>query len=375
MKIAITGGRGFLGWHTAVRLHAVHGTDADLVGREHFESAASLANALVGSDTVIHLAGVNRAEGDEAVENSNIEIASTLANAISISAEPIHLVYGNSIQSQLDNPYGRGKFRAGEILKEAVRKSGGTFVDAQLPNIFGEHGRPNYNSFVATFCNEIVCGRRPEVIEDRLVSLLHAQGAATVLIDAAINREPVNLLPVGETRLVSEVLGILSDFHKKYTRGQIPALDDAFTIDLFNTYRSYMFPQSFPFKAAVNEDPRGQLFEAVRSHGGTGQTFVSTTAPGMTRGDHFHLSKIERFFVIQGSAEIALRKVQGDEVVRFHVSGKERAFVDMPTMWVHNIRNVGDDDLITLFWADQLLNPAAPDTYWEPVEPGERARL
>ena len=118
----------------------------------------------------------------------------------------------------------------------------------------------------------------------------------------------------------------------------------------------------------MHEDERGALFETVRVHGGTGQTFVSTTRPGQTRGDHFHLNKVERFFVLAGNAEIALRRVYDDRVVRFRLSGSDHAYVDMPTMWVHNITNVGSDDLVTMFWTDQLLNPETPDTYWESTE-------
>lgn len=367
--IAITGGSGFLGWHTAVRLRAQHKTDPVVLGRDEFANPTTLAASLAEVGSVIHLAGVNRAESDDEVENGNTSIAEVLAQAILGSQKPIHVVYGNSIQSALDNPYGRGKSRARDILRGAVAQVGGTFADVVLPNIFGEHGRPHYNSFVATFCHEIAQGQEPNVNGDKQVSLLHAQAAAEALIDAALSRENHQISPAGEDHGVSEVLATLLDFHEKYTQGQVPALQDEFTIDLFNTYRSYMFPQHFPFQSTVHADERGELFETVRFHGGTGQTFVSTTVPGVTRGDHYHLSKVERFFVVKGTAEIALRRVYDDEVIRFRVSGDERSFVDMPTLWVHNITNVGDDELITLFWADQLLNPAAPDTYWERVEP------
>lgn len=364
---AITGGRGFLGWHTAVRLRAEHETAARLLGRDELGDPDLLTRSLDGVDTVIHLAGVNRADSDEAVERGNADLATALAAAVTTGQRPIHLVYGNSIQSVLDNPYGRGKARAAKILKEAVTSVGGTFVDVRLPNLFGEHGKPAYNSFVATFCHEVAQGRTPMVSADKLVPLLHAQDAAEVLIGSARNRSSFMLTPQGQSHGVSEVLGLITDFHEKYVEGQIPALPDKFSVDLFNTYRSYMFPQHFPFRGTVHADQRGQLFETVRVHGGTGQTFVSTTVPGVTRGDHYHLSKIERFFVIAGTAEIALRRVHDDEVVRFRVTGEDRCFVDMPTMWVHNISNVGDDELVTMFWADQLLNPAAPDTYWEAV--------
>ena len=368
MTIAITGGGGFLGWHTAVRLRAEHQTDAVVLGRADLADPGLLKDRLDGVHTIIHLAGVNRAGTDDAVESGNVEIAERLAEAILANAVPVHVVYGNSVQAVLDNAYGRGKSRAAQILRDALDKVGGTFVDVRLPNIFGEHGRPAYNSFVATFCHEVAHGREPNVTGDKQVPLLHAQDAAHVLINSARNRDSFVIAPEADPHGVSEVLRMLVDFHEKYAEGQVPALPDKFTVDLFNTYRSYLFPHHFPFASTVHADDRGELFETVRVHGGTGQTFVSTTVPGVTRGDHFHLSKVERFFVVKGTAEIALRRVLDDDVVRFRVTGGDRAFVDMPTMWVHNITNVGDDELVTMFWADQLLNPSAPDTYWEPVE-------
>ena len=367
-RIAITGAGGFVGWHTAVRLRAEHRVDPVRLGRQDFEDAERLGRLLADIDTVIHLAGVNRAESDEAVEQGNVDVAERLSEALSKLGRPVHLVYGNSIQSTLDHAYGRGKSRAADLLRRAVESGQGSFADVLLPNIFGEHGRPHYNSFVSTFSHEVARGRKPQVIGDKQVPLLHAQGAAEVLISMAHNRRSVTLAPDGEHHGVSEVLGMLVEFHEKYAQGQIPALPTKFAVDLFNTYRSYLFPQHYPFQSTVHADSRGELFETVRFHGGTGQSFVSTTNPGITRGDHFHLSKIERFFVIKGRAEIAMRRVYDDEVVRFDVSGGDRSFVDMPTMWVHNITNIGNDELITMFWTDQLLDPAAPDTYWESTE-------
>jgi UDP-2-acetamido-2,6-beta-L-arabino-hexul-4-ose reductase len=370
VKVAVTGAEGFLSWHLRVRLKAKHGIEAVPISRPDFASAETLAERLGDVDVAYHLAGVNRADTGEAVEAGNVAIARTLAQAVSTARHPIHVVYGNSIQADLDNPYGRGKRQAASILEEAARVSGGTLADVFLPNIFGEHGRPRYNSFVATFCEEVARGRQPTVTGDRAVPLLHAQDAANALIDAGGRRETHREELLGDHHTVREVLELLEDFHEVYSRGEVPALPTPFRVDLFNTYRSYAFPDAYPMKASVSRDQRGGLFETVRSHGQAGQTFVSTTRPGMTRGEHFHLRKIERFFVLHGEAEICLRRVLDDEVLRFRLSGQDHTFVDMPTMWVHNIKNVGDGELMTLFWTDQLFDAESPDTYWESVEVG-----
>ncbi|GEP33643.1 epimerase [Nocardioides szechwanensis] len=364
MKVVITGGHGFLGWHTACRLRALRGVEARRLGRgEQEELHASVAEA----DVVIHIAGINRAASDAAVQQGNEDLARELAAAVVAAGRPIRLVYANSIQADLDNPYGVGKAAAASILRQAAGEVGGSLADVLLPNLFGEHGKPHYNSFVATFCRVVADGGTPSVTDDKAVLLLHAQSAAQHLIDAMEGACDVQLRPEGELKRVSEVLSLLRGFHELYERGETPALTDPFLVDLFNTYRSYTFPQMFPMHPQVHSDERGDLVETGRSHGGTGQAFVSTTRPGFTRGDHYHLHKVERFFVVRGEAEISLRRLLHEEVVTFQLGGDRPGFVDMPTLWVHNITNVGDEELVTMFWADQLLDPVRPDQYPEQV--------
>ena len=370
MKVVITGGHGFLGWHLACRLRAQLGIEPVRLGRTELGHPAGARNLVAGADVVFHLAGVNRAENDDLVEAGNVRAAQELLDVL---PRGVHLVFGNTTQSVLDNPYGRGKAAAADALRLAVERDGGRFVDVLLPNLYGEHGRPHYNSFVATFCHLLASGGEPQVKEDREVHLLHAQRAAQVLIDAMGEGTDDVLRPEGRAARVSDVLARLRGYHATYTRGDLPDLTDELDVDLFNTYRSFVFPASFPRHAQVHADPRGVLFETSRAHGGTSQTFVSTTRPGHTRGDHYHLRKVERFFVVSGEAEISLRRLLSDEVVRFQLSGERPGFVDMPTLWVHNITNVGKDDLVTMFWSDQLLDPDLPDQYAEAVEPKESA--
>ena len=365
---AITGGFGFLGWHLACRLRALRGIEPLRIGRDRLADPLLLQESIGQAEVVYHLAGVNRAPTDDEVELGNPELAGRVADAIRAVGRPVHVVYANSVHARSDTPYGRGKRRAAEVLAESTADVGGTFADVLLPNLFGEHGRPGYNSFVATFCHEVAHGRTPSVSGDRPIGLLHAQAAAQALMDAADTRRDGESAPDGAEHLISEVLEMIRACHDAYALGELPALQTDTQVDVFNTYRSYLFPQHFPFAAKVHEDPRGRLFETVRAHGGTTQAFVSTTLPGQRRGDHYHLRKIERFFVVKGTAEIALRRLYDDEVVRFRVSGEEPAFVDMPTMWVHNITNVGSDELVTMFWADQLLDHDNPDQFPELVE-------
>lgn len=367
MRVLITGGHGFLGWHTACRLRATREWETVRLHRRHWEDPAALRALVESADAMLHLAGVNRAASDEAVRQGNIDLARQLADTVASAGKGIRLVYANSIQADLDNPYGRGKATAARLLQEAVGEVGGSMADVRLPNLFGEHGRPDYNSFVATFCDAFAHGRSPTVTGDRAVDLLHAQRAAEHLIESLAGTEDVTLAPAGEQRGVSDVRDQLAEFSRIYSRGEIPALVSPFDTDLFNTYRSFVFPQQFPFLAQVHADSRGVLMETSRTHGGTGQTFVSITRPGATRGNHYHLNKIERFFVVKGQAEISLRKLLDDEVVTFRLDGSTPGFVDMPTMWTHSITNVGGDDLVTMFWADQLLDPDNPDQYLEDV--------
>ena len=361
MKVAITGARGFLGWHLSCRLAATRGVDPVRLGREELADLPRLRALLSEVETVIHVAGVNRPglyEAPESVEQANVDIAERLAEGL--DGRAVHVVYAGSVHVERDSPYGRGKRRAGEILA-GLR---GTFAEVVLPNLFGEHGRPSYNSFVATFAHEVSAGRNAVVEHDATVPLLHAQDAAEVLLVAAESRGDHQVRPPGEAHRVGEVLDRLRGFHVLYAgRGELPDLAEAFDRDLFNTYRACLFPYAYPIHPTVHADQRGTLVETVRSHGGTGQSFVSSTVPGARRGDHYHLRKIERFMVVRGEAEIALRRLYDDKVVRFRVSGDLPGFVDMPTMWTHNITNIGDEDVTTVFWADQLLDPADPDQY------------
>lgn len=371
MRFAVTGADGFLGWHTRCAIRA-RGDECVSIGRQAMSSAELLAQNLNGVDAVLHLAGVNRGDA-RAVRDENAWLAHRLTDAIDLARSRPAIVYANSIQSGNGSPFGDGKQAAADHLAQWSASSGTPVVDVRVPNVFGEHGRPHYNSVVATFCDELAHGGRPSIIEDREIPLLHAQDAADTLLDLARQAEGGVVRPAGRLTKVSALLELLTEFAALYRSGDIPDLTDPLHLALFNTYRSFSFPEQFPLRVPIREDRRGHLFECVRGHGGQSHVFCSTTHPGITRGEHFHRRKVERFLVLDGLAEIALRRLFDDHVITFRVAGAEPAIVDMPTMWAHSITNIGDSDLLTLFWAHEILDPGRPDTHPEKVHTPARA--
>lgn len=362
MRIVITGASGFLGWHTRARLHATTDHEIVPVTRANW---TLLPDLLKSADAVIHIAGINRASDDE-VRQGNVALAEDVATAIAESAGRPAIVYANSTHSTSKSPYGIGKHLAARVLEKAASAAGSKFTEVILPNLFGEHGRANYNSFVATFIQRVIRGESPDV-QDRQIELLNAQQAANALIEA-ITAPERTVSPQGTLTTVQSVLDTLTKQYSCYSRGEIPILASRLQIDLFNALRAEMFPEHYPMPLTRHMDKRGTLVETVRAHGSEGQTFISTSGPGVTRGQHFHLRKVERFVVIQGRARISLRRLLTDETVTFDVNGETPTIVDIPTLWVHNIQNTAaDQELTTMFWTNELFDPDDADTYPEEV--------
>lgn len=371
MRVVITGAKGLIGWHAHARLHAANcaagfkgeAAPFDIVALDHaaFDDDATLAGALTGAEAILHFAGVNRAPDDE-VETANPAIATRLAKACGAAGVAPHIVYANSTHAASDTPYGRSKRRAGEILAGVP----GRYTDLILPHIFGEGARPFYNNVTATMIAQILSGETPSINPDGRVQLLHAGAAAQTAIDALPGGTAGRIEPAPRPMSVPDLFERLKGFHDGYLANIYPDLSDPFHRDLFNCYRAATYPQGWPRPLRLNTDPRGTLFEAVKGGGG-GQTFLSTTRPGITRGDHFHLNKVERFLVVQGEAVIRIRKALSDEVWEYRVSGDAPAPVDMPTLHTHSIENTGNKDLLTLFWTHDLFDPANPDTFSDKV--------
>jgi len=371
VRIVVTGAAGLLGWHAAARLHAricaarYHGETPPVelvtLDRAAFSDPGRLAAAITGAGAVLHFAGINRVSPDD-LEAANPAIAEALVAGCRAAGTTPHIVYANTIHAGADNPYGRSKRRAGEILAGL----GGAYTDLVLPHIFGEGARPRYNNVTATLIEALLAGEVPEINPEGAVRLLHAGAAAQAAVGAALDGTTGRLEPEARPITVPDLWAKLSEFHESYQANIYPDLSDPFDLALFNSYRAATYPGGWPRPLKLNTDPRGTLFEAVKGGGG-GQTFLSWTMPGITRGDHFHLEKVERFLVVEGAAVIRIRRVLGEEVWQFPVSGLRPAPVDMPCLHTHSIENTGGRPLLTLFWTHEMFDPAAPDTYADPV--------
>lgn len=365
MNIGITGSDGLIGWHLRCQLLSRQHTNIVACGRAEFLESELLDRFVNQCDVIVHLAGANRG-ADEEVEATNVSLAHTLADSLSRSGRTPHLLFASSIHVDRDTAYGRSKARATTILSDWAESAGARFTSLVLPHVFGEHGRPFYNSVVSTFCFQIANAEEPTIDHDGELELLHTSEVSQLFIEALETGATGEIRPKGRKIVVSEMLAQLKALAQSYRDGVIPPFADQFRLNLFNVYRSYLYPGFYPRALTRHTDQRGWLFEAVKSEHG-GQAFFSSTVPGVTRGNHFHHHKVERFLVVSGQAEIRLRRLFDEQVVRFSVSGEQPVFIDMPTLHTHSITNVGKGELLTFFWSHEIFNPEQPDTWAEPV--------
>lgn len=371
LTIGITGADGLIGWHLRAWLRA-HRPDVTvrLATRSTFAATCELELFVSGLDAVVHCAGVNRGEPSE-VETVNAALARQLASAceaaLSQGERYPQLVFTNSTHVDRDTPYGRGKREAAAILASSASRHGALCVNLILPHVFGEFGKPFYNSVVSTFCYQLALGEVPTIEIDGDLELLHAQSVAARCVAAIDTAENGDFRVSGVKLKVSALLEKLETLSKVYFSQVMPDLSNALHLELFNTLRSYLYPNHYPVALKLHIDNRGSLFEVIKSEN-AGQVFMSTTVPGITRGNHFHTHKVERFLVAMGKAEICLRKLFSEDVVTFKVSGSAPSYIDIPTFHTHSITNTGTTELVTLFWANEIFNPESPDTYTELVQ-------
>jgi UDP-2-acetamido-2,6-beta-L-arabino-hexul-4-ose reductase len=366
----VTGADGFIGSHVRRRLAAA-GWEVRVFERSDPEEG--LDDAVRGVDAIVHLAGVNRPDDDTEFDRVNHQLTTRLVDAVIASGGTPTVIFSSSIHVAEDSPYGRSKAAAERELERLARAADCAVLVDRLPGVYGPGQLPDYNSVVATFCHRIARDEPIEVRDpDAEVELVEVGGVVDRWMEAVAG-EPApgfRRLPAADSDLVSvgELADRLSGFARLHRAGYVPDTSDPFAARLFSTLVSHFDPEALSTELRVHSDDRGWLAELLKSDG-AGQIFVSSTRPGVTRGNHFHHAKVEKFFVISGDAVIRLRQVGDERIHAYPVSSDRPSVVDIPPGYVHNIENVGDSELIVLFWANEVFDPESPDTTAEEVSP------
>lgn len=377
IKVGITGQSGFVGTH----LYNELGLHADTFVRIPFEDSffdneQLLRGFVCQCDVIVHLAAMNRHSKPQVIYETNLRLVKLLIAAMEAEEVTPHVLFSSSTQEECDNEYGHSKREGRELLEQWATHREASFTGMVVPNVYGPFGRPNYNSFIATFCHKLTHGGQPEVLQDGSVKLIYVGSLCQFIIDKIISVRHSSTsvieraeVPFDFERKVTEILKLLVQYKELYLdKGSIPFLNDKNEINLFNTFRCYIdYPTHFPVKLIQHADVRGVFVETIKLGVG-GQVSFSTTVPGITRGNHYHSRKIERFTVIRGKARIQLRQIGMNEVMSFYLDGNEPSYVDMPIWYTHNITNIGEEELYTQFWINEWYDPEDGDTYFEPCE-------
>jgi UDP-2-acetamido-2,6-beta-L-arabino-hexul-4-ose reductase len=371
IKVGITGSKGFVGYHLYQTL-ALRKDEFSLIefDRCFFDDNQNLDAFVSSCDVIVHLAALNRHNDPQLLYETNTLLVKSIVASLKRTENKAHLIISSSTQEERDNLYGKSKKEGRLMLSEWANQCGGSLSGLVIPNVFGPFGHPNYNSVISTFCHKIARGETPKIDVDGDLKLIYVGDLVDKIIQVIRSNDNTHELIIPQTAQakVSEILSLLQYFRKSYQDdGEIPVLVNDLQHKLFNTYRCYMDVASyFPKKFVQHADNRGAFVEIARQ-GITGQTSFSTTLPGITRGNHFHTRKIERFAVIKGKALIQLRRVGTGEIHNYFLDGDNPAYVDMPIWYTHNIKNIGEDTLYTIFWIDEPFDENDPDTYFEIV--------
>ncbi|MDD4700362.1 MAG: capsular polysaccharide biosynthesis protein CapF [Oscillospiraceae bacterium] len=319
-------------------------------------------------DFIFHLAGVNRPKEQTEFMEGNFGFTSTLLDTLKKHHNTCPIMTSSSTQAELQNPYGESKKAGEDLLFKYGEESGANVLVYRFPNVFGKWCRPNYNSAVATFCYNIA-NDLPITVNDSsvLMTLVHIDDVVAELINALSglsNRENrFCKVPVEYKITLGEIVDLIYSFKASRDELSIPNMGEAFTKKLYATYLSYLPKDKFSYPLKMNVDNRGSFTEIIRTTD-RGQFSVNISKPGITKGNHWHNTKNEKFVVVSGTGVIRFRKLDSDKVIEYFVSGEKIEVVDIPTGYTHNIENLGCTDMVTFMWCNECFNPERPDTFF-----------
>lgn len=383
MNILVTGAKGFVGRNLVSQLHNIRDGKAkyyDIAGQEinvyeyDIDSdPAELEIYCKDADFVFNLAGVNRPKDQSEFMKGNFGFASTLLDTLKKYNNTCPVMISSSIQAELDNPYGESK-RAGEnLMFDYAKETGAKVLVYRYPNLFGKWCRPNYNSAVATFCNNIAHDLPIQVNDPNVVMhLVYIDDVVDQLIAALSGKEHYEgkfcVVPTVHTITLGGIVELLYSFKNSRSNLSIADMNDPLTKKLYSTYLSYLPTDQFSYPLKMNVDHRGSFTEIIRSKD-RGQFSVNITKPGIIKGQHWHHTKNEKFLAVSGEGVIRFRDMRQENspVIEYHVSGEKLEVIDIPTGYTHNIENTGTVDLVTFIWCNECFDPNRPDTFYEEV--------
>lgn len=369
MKILVTGAKGFVGKNLVAELknrdyNEIYECDVETTEEELEEYTKKC-------DFVFHLAGVNRPEKEEDFMKGNFGFTSILLEKLKKYNNKCPILVTSSIQAQLDNPYGKSKKAGEDLIFAYTKETGAKAYVYRLTNLFGKWCRPNYNSVVATFCNNIANGLEIKINDPSAkLNLAYIDDVLNELINAIndnVNiKDEYGYIPVTHTITLGEIAELILKFKKSRENLQIPNMKNEFEKKLYSTYLSYLPENEFKYPVKMNIDNRGSFTELFKSEE-RGQVSVNISKPGIIKGNHWHHTKNEKFIVVSGEGIIRFRKVGTDKVIEYKVSGEKIEVIDIPCGYTHNIENIGTTDMVTIMWANEIFNPEKPDTYFMEV--------
>lgn len=380
MNILVTGSNGFIGKNLVAELHNIKdgklnvpGLTSDLTvlefdvetPPEKLEEFAAMA------DFVFHLAGINRPLDPADFMTGNFGLTSDLLRTLKKHNNTCPVMLASSIQARLENDYGRSKKATEDLLLQYGADAGARVLVYRFPNVFGKWCRPNYNSVIATFCHNIARDL-PITVNDPsvVISLVYIDDIVHEMIQALIGAEhrddPFCVVPVTHMSHLGDIVDLIKSFKESRANLSIANMSDGLTKKLYATYLSYLPEDQFGYPLKMNVDERGSFTEIIRTQD-RGQFSVNITKPSITKGNHWHHTKNEKFLVVSGQGVIRFRQINSDEIIEYFVSGEELVVVDIPVGYAHNIENTGDVDLVTFMWANESFDPNKPDTYFLPV--------
>lgn len=383
MKILVTGAKGFVGRNLCAQLRNIANGKAAWYKVENnitlYEydtdgTPEQLDTYCKDADFVFNLAGVNRPQDPKEFMEGNFGFATTLLETLKKHSNKCPVMISSSTQAALDNPYGESK-RAGEqLMRDYSKETGAKVLIYRFPNLFGKWCRPNYNSAVATFCNNIANGLPIQVNDPSvMMSLVYIDDLVDEMIAALTGDEHYDgefaVVPQVHHVTLGEIVELINGFKESRNNLEIPHVEDgSFAKKLYSTYLSYLPDSEISYPLKMNIDKRGSFTEILRSKE-RGQFSVNISKPGITKGQHWHHTKTEKFCVVSGEGLIQLRDMRnsGSPIIEKRVSGNNIEVIDIPTGYTHNIINVGDTDMVTFIWCNECFDPSHPDTYFEPV--------